>query len=281
MLALSRKHDALIASLNRVPKLGISTRKVTIRCEPRGQKTKRGEHPNVRANKLLWRLPKIRSLLIDWHDEQYTFTPAFLEGKECCLEEVEFLGGKTSLNQFGAFRYTASLSRIAARNLDSASKLSPHLLYPNRAQWDSPKLKIMDLGGAHFPDTELRRLFEIFPFITTVDCGLPRDENSWNFQNFIPLPEGLIAQAFAPLRDGLVNLRLRGGPVPLTGGSDFGRMDLTEFNHLKVLHVASTCYFHGFPQFPQRTGLRPLLPPSLEEFKVRTLDEKPSLGYKR
>ena len=270
MLALSRKYDALMASLNRVPELGVSTRKIIIRCETRGQKTKRSEHPNVRANILLRRLPKIRSLSIDWHDQQYTFAPAFLERKEYCLEEVEFLGGKTSLNQIGAFKTTASLSRIAARNLNSASKLSPHLLYPDPARRDSPKLKIMDLGRAHFPDTELRRLFELFPFITTVDCGVPRDENSWNFHNFIPLPEGLIAQAFAPLRDGLVNLRLRGGPVPLTGGPDFGPMDLTELSHLKVLHVTSTCYFHGFPQFPQRTGLRPLLPPSLEEFKVRT-----------
>ena len=84
----------------------------------------------------------------------------------------------------------------------------------------------MDLGKAHFPDTDLRRLFKLFPFITTVDCGVPQDENSWNFHNFIPLPGGLIAQVFAPLRDGLINLRLRGGPVPLRGGPDDGPKDL-------------------------------------------------------
>ena len=92
---------------------------------------------------------------------------------------------------------------------------SPYLLYPDPARCDSPRLKIMDLRKVHFPDTELRRLFKLFPFITTVDRGVPQDENSWNFHNFIPLPEGLIAQACAPLRDGMKNLWLRGGPVPL------------------------------------------------------------------
>ena len=85
----------------------------------------------------------------------------------------------------------------------------------------------MDLGRAHFPNPELRRLFELFPFITTVDCGVPQEEESWNSQHtFVPLPESLIAQAFAPLRDGLINLRLLGGPVPLMGGPDYGPMDL-------------------------------------------------------
>ena len=86
-----------MASLNRVLELGVPTRQITIRCEARGQKTKRSEHPNVRANILLRRLPKVRSLPIDWHDQQYTFAPAFLENRHCCLEEVEFLVEKTSL----------------------------------------------------------------------------------------------------------------------------------------------------------------------------------------
>ena len=72
------------------------TRKMKIRCDARRQKTKRSEHPIARANILLRRQPKILSLLIDWHDQQYTFAPAFSGNRHYCLEEIEFLGEKTS-----------------------------------------------------------------------------------------------------------------------------------------------------------------------------------------
>lgn len=263
-----------MASLDRSPELSVLTREITIRCEERGERRRRSEHPNVRANILLRRLPKIRSLLIDWHDQENTFAPAFLENMEHCLKDVTFLAGKTNLDHIGAFRTTSSLSRIVVRNLDPASSLSSHFLEPDPAGRDRPRLKVMDLGRTHLTTTELRRLFEIFPTITTVDCGVPGWESSTRHYLHAS-PQGLIAQAFEPLREGLVNLRLRGGPVLTWPGSrDLGPMDLTDLRCLKILHVTSTCYFYDSPQY-RRTGMRTLLPPSLEEFKVRTFASEP------
>ena len=284
MLAISQRYNLLIASLDRQPDLSVWPRQIIIRCEKRRDHRKqRIEDPNIRANELLRRLPNIRSLSIDWNDQRHPFVPAFLRHMEHrFLKQVTFLAGQSSLDQIGAFRTNKSLSSIVAKTLDPASRLSIHPLDPDPAGRDSSRLKLMDLGGSHFAHTELRRLFEIFPTITTLDCALPGQEPSYGsymqprpiFMNS-PLSPGLVAQAFAPLQEGLTSLRLNDGPVhTLWGGYDSTQMDLSCFTCLKVLHVPSKCYFEGSPE-AQRKSMRTLLPPSLEEFKVRVFASRP------
>ena len=274
MLALSRRYDLLMASLDRRPELSVWPREIIIRCEKRcDQKRQRTEHPNIRANILLWRLPNIRSLSIDWDDNKYKFAPAYLQHmNHPRLREVTFLAGQSSLDQIGAFRTTASLLSIAAKNLDPASKLSFHLLDPDPAGRDSPRLELMDLGSSRFPHTELRRLFEIFPTVTTLNCAVPGKELSTGYSRqqvmLHSLAPGLIAQTFAPLQEGLVNLRLNDGPITSWNCRGNTQIDLRAFKCLKVLHVPSECFFEGSLR-GERKGVRTLLPPSLEEFKVR------------
>ena len=283
MLALSQRYDLLMASLDRRPELRVRPREIIIRCEKRcDQRRKRIEHPNVRANMLLRRLPNIRSLSIDWADEKYAFAPIFLQYLEHNhLKEVTFLGKQGSLNQIGAFSTTPSLSSIVAKDLNPASKLSLHLLDPNPAGHHSPRLKLMDLGSSHFPHTELRRLFEIFPMVTTVNCAVPGKEafsgpsrHPWYIVMASSLSASLIAQAFAPLQGKLVSLRLNDGPVTIWPDRGNTQMDLREFTCLKVLDVPSACYFRESLK-AQRNSIRALLPHSLEEFKVRALASEP------
>ncbi len=286
MLALSLRYDHLMSSLDRRPELSFWPREITIRCEAQcDQRRRRSEDPNLRANELLRRLPNIRSLSIDWNDKEHTFVPDFLRHREHRqLKEVTILHGQSSLDEIGAFRTTASLSSIVAKNLDSASKLSSHLLDPDPAGHDSPRLKLMDLGGSHFPHTELRRLFELFPTVTTLACAIPgREEStampperhSMTLMTSLLSP-GLVAQAFAPLQEGLVELKLNDGLLTIWPGHDQTRMDLGDFTCLKVLHVPSGCFFEGSP-LVQRKGVRTLLPPSLEEFNVRAFASAPLL----
>ena len=282
MLALSLRYDLLMASLDRCPELSVWPREITIRCEKRcDQRRQRREHPNIRANKLLLRLPKIKSLSIDWADKEYTFLPAFLRYMgHPHLKVVTFLAGQSSLNQIGAFKTTASLSSIVAKNLDPRSKLSFHPLDSDLVGRDSPRLKLMDLGRTHIPHIELHKLFEIFPTVTTLNCAVPGREKYGSYLDpshvwmASYLAPSLIAQAFAPLQEGLVNLRLNYRPITIWPGRDNTPMDLRDFKCLKVLHVPSACYFGESPE-AQRNSVRTLLPPSLEEFKVRAFASRP------
>ena len=200
---------------------------------------------------------------------------------------LDFLEGQTSLDDIGAFRTTASLSSIVAENLDPASKMSSLVLDPDPAGRESPRLEIMDLCGSHFPHTELRKLFEVFPTVTTLVCGIPGQVAMPERDSFITMTSafspGLIAQAFAPLQESLVNLALNDEPIigfPDWGpfrrwpGHDHTRIDLKDFVCLKVLHVPSQCFFERSP-LVQRKGVRTLLPPSLEDLKVRAFASEP------
>ena len=265
-----------MASLDRRPELSVRPREIVIRCEKRCNKRSQGiEHPNVRANMLLRRLPNMKSLSIDWADKKYPFAPVFLQYLEHPhLKAVTFLGGQSSLNQLGAFKNTVSLSSIVAENLDPESRISFHLLQPGPAGRDRSRLKLMDLGSSHFPHMELRRLFELFPAVTHLTCAIPGKEafsgssrHPWYIVMASSLSASLIAQAFAPLQNSLVSLRLIDGLVTVWSGPNYTQMDLREFTCLRVLHVPSACYFGESPK-AQRNSMRALLPRCLEEFKV-------------
>ena len=263
-----------MASLNRAPDLGLFPKEITIRCEKRGENRRRSEHPNVRANILLGRLPKIQSLSIDWHDEIYVFSPAYLEHMEdCSLEQITLLTDQTQLDHIGAFKTAASLSTIVAKDLDPTSTLSSHLLHPNPAGRTSPSLKLMDLGRSHFHYKDFPKLFQIFPAITSLNCAVPFRElffySRGNWRATSP-PASFIGKAFAPLQECLVNLRLNYGNESLLLGADYSEIDFRDFHCLKVLHEPSTGYFRHSPEH-QRNGMRTL-------FKELIFDQRNKLA---
>lgn len=277
MIALARKYDTLMSSLARRSELNLYVRTVTIRCrEDGGRNSQRMKNANFRANELLKRLPKIRSLCIDWEDRNSTFLPDYLEHTEHPhLREITFLGWKTPLGGICDYMRATNLSSIVASAIDPDSRVSSPHVKRRSAGSDGPNLSRLNLGRTHLSHSELHKFLQLASSITTLQCATTGVEESLGSMPIMrirtkmesTLSPASTAQSLLPLQACLVHLSLGDGVATNWPSHDGTQLDLSKFICLKTLNVMSTCFFKESPRVHRR-GVKHLLPPSLEQLSV-------------
>ena len=132
----------------------------------------------------------------------------------------------------------------------------------------------VDLRDRHVPMDQMRSLLAVASPIYHLCCSLTGDEKYDEDGIFInkmvtPLSPVKMTKALQPVKDTLVYLKIHKDHIVTWPEHDGTRLDLSNFNSIKVISVPSNCFFkHPVPD-ATRDGVWRFLPRNIEVLRVR------------
>ena len=258
-------------------------RRVSLVWEMPGAYAKKGPNTdwgicNKKSNELLALLRNIELLRVRCHRKCLPFTLDFLDidrNSAPNLRQFYLPWFGTSFKEIVEYLQIPGLETLYV-SFPASVKLRSDLLEVRRDLQPSDLAKLY-LGSSYFPISELSSLLAMLSNLKTLSLGLPfpdaREETvdgvhaSEQKRMLSPVCIGNLLESF---RHSLVDLRLwKERHRSAFNVHDGSRLDLSSFEKLRTLNLPSDCLFVSDGPDPSRDGLWKLLPPQLEDLKVR------------
>ena len=220
---------------------------------------------NYKSNELLAMLPNIETLRVMTQNKGWIFTPDFLDQNSALkLRKLQLPWSAASLDVIVQYLKFPKLDELHVSYTDSPYAHRLDVVQACKDQAPSGISQLF-LRTSDLSFSDISMLLKLFSNLGGRRLGIVR----MDAQELLSSPAS-VSGLLTTLRLTLVDLwLLKDGNSSFKTSHDGSRLDLSTFNVLKKLNVASDCFFADKQPGSARDGLWKLLPPRLEDIKVR------------